>query len=74
LRTTARTGTAVPTGTIEQAAGWSRGPQRERHNRLQCVREAPGSVPEVSRCVRGGVRQTFGSGPNFMINIKPSGH
>jgi len=28
LRTTARKGTAVPTGTIEQAACWSRGPQR----------------------------------------------
>jgi hypothetical protein len=122
LRTTARTGTAVPTGTIEQAACWSRGPQRGRHNRLpslrhrqqhgtgvsgqlerhetpdpgrsnavnsgfQCVREASERRPAAFRRRSGafgrrlgafgrrsaGVRQAFGSGPIFMINISQTG-
>src|SRR6185312_1589863 len=48
LRTTARTGTAVPTGTIEPAACWSRGPQRRRHNGLPSLRHRQQRRPGVS--------------------------
>jgi hypothetical protein len=48
LRTTARTGTALPTGTIEQAACWSRGPQRGRHNGLPSLRHRQQHGPGVS--------------------------
>jgi hypothetical protein len=37
------------------------------------VREAAGSVREASRKRLRGVREAFGSGPIFMINISQSG-
>jgi hypothetical protein len=49
LRTTARTGTAVRTGTIERAAGWSRGPRRGHHSELPSL----GTISITVRVRRG---------------------